>query len=241
MFKNVRLAQQEVESCFMLPLDRPEQLLDAGSDSFVQNTEKQEERGPIEFNQALSYVNKIKNRFSDRPELYKVFLEILEGRQLRSAPISEIYPEIVELLRSEPDLTDEFKLFMPESTRLYSDTSIKCVICHDNYEMDRLNPPLLKKTSRGFAWVCAPCSTAQEKRLETLREDDDALNEQFEALQKEKMMQAVQDVDHLNKGSQSRSTGDASTTHIVPGTPIKYHKQAVSEDLENRKRKRGDD
>ena len=32
--------------------------------------------------------------------------------------------------------------------------------------MSCVNPPLLKKPSRGFAWACGPCSKAQEKRLE---------------------------------------------------------------------------
>jgi hypothetical protein len=33
--------------------------------------------------------------------------------------------------------------------------------------MSCVNPPLLKKPSRGFAWACGPCSKAQEKKLET--------------------------------------------------------------------------
>lgn len=33
--------------------------------------------------------------------------------------------------------------------------------------MSCVNPPLLKKPSRGFAWACGPCSKAQEKRLES--------------------------------------------------------------------------
>lgn len=32
--------------------------------------------------------------------------------------------------------------------------------------MNCVNPPLLKKPSRGFAWACGPCSKAQEKKLE---------------------------------------------------------------------------
>lgn len=32
--------------------------------------------------------------------------------------------------------------------------------------MSCVNPPLLKKPSRGFAWACGPCSKAQEKKLE---------------------------------------------------------------------------
>jgi hypothetical protein len=35
--------------------------------------------------------------------------------------------------------------------------------------MNCVRPPLLKKPSRGFAWACAPCSRAQERRLEARR------------------------------------------------------------------------
>ncbi|KAL0155266.1 hypothetical protein M9458_049529, partial [Cirrhinus mrigala] len=36
---------------------------------------------PVEFNHAISYVNKIKNRFQGQPNIYKSFLEILHKYQ----------------------------------------------------------------------------------------------------------------------------------------------------------------
>ena len=42
-------------------------------------------------------------------------------------------------------------------------------MCHNTYHMTCVRPPLLKKPSRGFAWACAPCSRAQEKKLEARR------------------------------------------------------------------------
>lgn len=39
---------------------------------------------PVEFNHAISYVNKIKNRFQGQPEVYKSFLEILHTYQVRA-------------------------------------------------------------------------------------------------------------------------------------------------------------
>ena len=47
--------------------------------------------------------------------------------------------------------------------------SVECAVCHNTYHMNCVRPPLLKKPSRGFAWACAPCSRAQEKRLEARR------------------------------------------------------------------------
>ncbi|EZF54316.1 hypothetical protein H113_02964 [Trichophyton rubrum MR1459] len=72
-------------------------------------------RGPVEFNHAISYVNKIKNRFSDSPEIYKQFLEILQTYQRESKPIQDVYTQVTHLFGAAPDLLEDFKQFLPES------------------------------------------------------------------------------------------------------------------------------
>ncbi|KAL2870089.1 transcriptional regulator SIN3 [Aspergillus lucknowensis] len=72
-------------------------------------------RGPVEFNHAISYVNKIKNRFASRPEIYKQFLEILQTYQRESKPIGDVYTQVTQLFNSAPDLLEDFKQFLPES------------------------------------------------------------------------------------------------------------------------------
>ncbi|KAK5663762.1 hypothetical protein OQA88_4193 [Cercophora sp. LCS_1] len=74
-----------------------------------------EKRGPVEFNHAISYVNKIKNRFQDRPEIYKQFLEILQTYQREQKPIQDVYSQVTTLFHSAPDLLEDFKQFLPES------------------------------------------------------------------------------------------------------------------------------
>lgn len=44
----------------------------------------------MEFNHAINYVNKIKNRFTKDPETYKTFLEILQTYQKETRPIQEV-------------------------------------------------------------------------------------------------------------------------------------------------------
>lgn len=51
-------------------------------------------RPPMEFNHAINYVNKIKNRFAGDPETYRAFLEILQtyqrdGKQIQDVSIVE--------------------------------------------------------------------------------------------------------------------------------------------------------
>ncbi|KAK1823229.1 Transcriptional regulatory protein sin3 [Friedmanniomyces endolithicus] len=74
-----------------------------------------EKRGPVEFNHAISYVNKIKNRFSAHPDIYKQFLEILQTYQRESKPIQDVYSQVTRLFNNAPDLLEDFKQFLPES------------------------------------------------------------------------------------------------------------------------------
>ncbi|KAI7071033.1 hypothetical protein KC352_g42533, partial [Hortaea werneckii] len=74
-----------------------------------------EKRPPVEFNHAISYVNKIKNRFSQHPDIYKQFLEILQTYQRESKPIQDVYGQVTRLFNTAPDLLEDFKQFLPES------------------------------------------------------------------------------------------------------------------------------
>ncbi|KAF2498321.1 hypothetical protein BU16DRAFT_558387 [Lophium mytilinum] len=74
-----------------------------------------EKRVPVEFNHAISYVNKIKNRFATQPDIYKQFLEILQTYQRESKPIQDVYAQVTSLFNSAPDLLEDFKQFLPES------------------------------------------------------------------------------------------------------------------------------
>lgn len=47
-------------------------------------------RPPMEFNHAINYVNKIKNRFQRDPDTYKSFLEILQTYQKEGKAIQEV-------------------------------------------------------------------------------------------------------------------------------------------------------
>ncbi|KAF2754287.1 hypothetical protein EJ05DRAFT_155185 [Pseudovirgaria hyperparasitica] len=75
-----------------------------------------EKRGPVEFNHAISYVNKIKNRFATQPDIYKQFLEILQTYQRESKPIQDVYAQVTTLFGGAPDLLEDFKQFLPDST-----------------------------------------------------------------------------------------------------------------------------
>ncbi|KAI9028606.1 hypothetical protein DFJ74DRAFT_659454 [Hyaloraphidium curvatum] len=73
------------------------------------------QRTPVEFNHAINYVNKIKNRFQNEPETYKQFLEILQTYQKEQKPIQEVYNQVQILFKGAPDLLEEFKQFLPDN------------------------------------------------------------------------------------------------------------------------------
>ncbi|KAI4502495.1 hypothetical protein M0802_002407 [Mischocyttarus mexicanus] len=117
---------------------------------------------PVEFNHAINYVNKIKNRFQGQPDKYKRFLEILhtyqkEQRNLKeSGHISgtstggsaatnvkhlteaEVYSQVAKLFENQEDLLAEFGQFLPDATNQQSSLSNKTAPVSDH-------PTIIKK------------------------------------------------------------------------------------------------
>lgn len=71
---------------------------------------------PVEFNHAINYVNKIKTRFAHQPDVYKHFLEILQTYQREQKTIAEVYQQVTILFQGAPDLLDDFKQFLPDTS-----------------------------------------------------------------------------------------------------------------------------
>ena len=73
-------------------------------------------KAPIEFDQAINYVTKIKTRFAKQPETYKAFLEILHTYQKEQKTIKEVYEQVSHLFKSHTDLLSEFSQFLPDGS-----------------------------------------------------------------------------------------------------------------------------
>ncbi|EGV64961.1 hypothetical protein CANTEDRAFT_93195 [Yamadazyma tenuis ATCC 10573] len=69
-----------------------------------------------QMNHAITYVNKIKTRFANQPDIYKQFLEILQTYQREQKPIAEVYEQVTVLFSNSPDLLDDFKQFLPDTS-----------------------------------------------------------------------------------------------------------------------------
>ncbi|CAB1324249.1 unnamed protein product [Coregonus sp. 'balchen'] len=103
------------------------------------------EPSPVEFDSAISYVNKIKNRFLDHPEIYRSFLEILHtyqvhcvinmkeqlevkesrGRSSNGMTEDEVFSKVASLFKGQEDLLAEFGQFLPDAKRsLFTGSSL---------------------------------------------------------------------------------------------------------------------
>ncbi|XP_013856200.1 paired amphipathic helix protein Sin3b isoform X2 [Austrofundulus limnaeus] len=97
------------------------------------------ETSPVEFDSAISYVNKIKNRFLDRPEIYRSFLEILHTYQKEQLEVKEsrgsrgscgmtedeVFSKVASLFKGQEDLLAEFGQFLPDAKRsLFTGSSL---------------------------------------------------------------------------------------------------------------------
>uniref|UniRef100_M4CID4 Histone deacetylase interacting domain-containing protein n=1 Tax=Brassica campestris TaxID=3711 RepID=M4CID4_BRACM len=71
---------------------------------------------PVEFEEAISFVNKIKTRFQGDDRVYKSFLDILNMYRKENKSITEVYQEVAILFRDHHDLLVEFTHFLPDTS-----------------------------------------------------------------------------------------------------------------------------
>ncbi|KAK7307170.1 hypothetical protein VNO77_39994 [Canavalia gladiata] len=71
---------------------------------------------PVEFEEAINFVNKIKTRFQGDDHVYKSFLDILNMYRKENKSITEVYQEVAAIFQDHPDLLDEFTHFLPDTS-----------------------------------------------------------------------------------------------------------------------------
>ncbi|KAE8632435.1 hypothetical protein XENTR_v10001548 [Xenopus tropicalis] len=130
------------------------------------------ESDSLEFHNAISYVNKIKTRFLDRPEIYRSFLEILhtyqkdqlnpKGRPFRGMSEEEVFTEVASLFRGQEDLLSEFGQFLPEAKRSLFTGNGACDLSSRKLEYQR-NLEQSRKRSRPLLLRSMPSSKKKMK------------------------------------------------------------------------------
>ncbi|XP_042006838.1 paired amphipathic helix protein Sin3-like 3 isoform X1 [Salvia splendens] len=71
---------------------------------------------PVDFEEAIGFVNKIKTRFQGDHHVYNAFLDILNIYRKNNMSITEVYQEVSGLFQDHADLLVEFTHFLPYTT-----------------------------------------------------------------------------------------------------------------------------
>ncbi|EJT78592.1 hypothetical protein GGTG_03691 [Gaeumannomyces tritici R3-111a-1] len=113
------------------------------------------------------------------------------------------------------ELTSAVKLCKRCSGYCASNDSVDCAVCQNTYHMNCVRPPLLKKPSRGFAWSCAACSRAQERKLEARNTPNVGLDSNAEPDDEELYDEEEDDLAAADTGRTSPADG-----HNEPHAPV---------------------
>ncbi|XP_010453632.1 PREDICTED: paired amphipathic helix protein Sin3-like 2 [Camelina sativa] len=110
--------------------------------------EEEEEEAPprktVEFEEAISFVNKIKKRFQHDELVYRSFLDILNMYRKDNKDITEVYNEVSTLFEDHSDLLEEFTRFLPDS--LAPHTAAQLLRSQaQRYDDRRSGPPLVPR------------------------------------------------------------------------------------------------
>ncbi|KAJ5245906.1 hypothetical protein N7468_000889 [Penicillium chermesinum] len=91
--------------------------------------------------------------------------------------------------------------------------SVDCAVCHSTYHMHCVRPALTKKPARGFAWACAACSRAQERKLEARNTPMIGENRDGE----DEIMEDEEDENHANGvANETSASTPAATEEFMP-------------------------
>ena len=73
---------------------------------------------PVEFDEAISYVTKVKSRFERQPRTYERFLDVLHNYQQQGQSVADVYREVRVIFEGHPDLIEEFHVFLPPGAQV---------------------------------------------------------------------------------------------------------------------------
>ncbi|KAM9329092.1 paired amphipathic helix protein Sin3b [Gastrophryne carolinensis] len=148
-----------------------------------EKTQVTPESDSLEFHNAISYVNKIKTRFLDRPEIYRSFLEILhtyqkdqlnpKGRPFRGMSEEEVFTEVASLFRGQEDLLSEFGQFLPEAKRSLFTGNGTCDLNSARKLDYQRNLDQSRKRSRSL--LLRPMSCPSKKKMKIRKSKDQSV------------------------------------------------------------------
>jgi histone deacetylase complex regulatory component SIN3 len=86
----------------------PVQFLDVRSTPLSDSTLQ-----PPVLNDALSYLDEIRDKYAEQPEIYEQFLELMKDYKRGSADTPDVFKRVLDLFSSTPELIKSFNQFLP--------------------------------------------------------------------------------------------------------------------------------
>ncbi|KAJ0652273.1 putative transcription regulator Others family [Helianthus annuus] len=113
---------------------------------------------PVDYEEALVFVNKIKMRFQGQDHVYKYFLDTMNKFKNENKSMKELHQEVAALLNDQQDLLKEFTSFFPDSSTAGSNSSGHSSSNNNSVHDDRSSPsvttrPLQSKKIAGASHV----------------------------------------------------------------------------------------
>ncbi|KAL2178878.1 uncharacterized protein P884DRAFT_268856 [Thermothelomyces heterothallicus CBS 202.75] len=164
--------------------------------------------------------------------------EVIPTRQVINVPehVKKVLDERWKYVLTEQgrgkELTSAVKTCKRCTAYCANHDSVDCAVCQNTYHMNCVKPPLLKKPSRGFAWSCAACSRAQERKLEARHtpnisdsrlndgEDDEGFDDEDEDMGGP---DGADGADGAETGRTSRTSPAEENPHPPPTAEQIYH------------------
>lgn len=97
-----------------------------------------------------------------------------------------------------------------------SNNSVDCAVCNFTYHMDCVRPVLTRKPARGFAWACAACSRAQERKLEA--RNTPLVNGSRQELEEELLEEEDEELNGVVNGTTGSTPAPAEESLPQPAT-----------------------
>ncbi|KAE9966108.1 hypothetical protein EG328_009177 [Venturia inaequalis] len=128
---------------------------------------------------------------------------------------------VVEASRVK-DLTSEVKLCARCDGYCAADDSVDCAICKHTFHLTCVRPALARKPARGFAWACAVCSRAAEKKREARRTS--LVGENETDADEEEIIEEEEEDPAILAERAARAKAEAATENITSEAEIAHAK-----------------
>ncbi|KAG6486831.1 hypothetical protein ZIOFF_055411 [Zingiber officinale] len=188
-----------------------------------------EEKKPVEFEEAIDFVNKIKSRFENDEHVYKSFLDILNMYRRENKSIHEVYEEVAALFLNHHDLLEEFTHFLPDASAISAphhrypghafsrrDDKSSIMLPSRHFHVDKRDRAYTSQTDQDFSVDCPDIEHDRKRRRPDRKPDNDRKDHERDEKDLENDSGDLDNLQHRHKPL-SRRPDDSIAEHVQQG------------------------